>query len=186
MNTLEQAFHHIPRSNFLPRAVRKNADEDYPLPIGYGQTNSQPSTVRAMLRWLHVNEGDKVLDVGSGSGWTTALLAYLTGPKGHIDATERIPELLAFGQKNCDRLGIANVSFHRATALLGWPAAAPYDRILVSASANNLPLDLVAQLKMGGTMVIPVQNEILEITRTPDTTVSVITHPGFIFVPLLP
>lgn len=188
MNAIQQAFQSIPRSEFLPEDVRENALENRPLPIGYGQTNSQPSTVRAMLNWLDVQPGDNVLDVGSGSGWTTALLAYLAGDTGKVEAVEIVPELVAFGRDNCRRLGIQNISFHQAEEQIGWPQGAPYNRILTSASARELPTQLLAQLKAGGAskMIIPVKDEILEIGVGENSEFHIIHHPGFIFVPLQP
>lgn len=185
MNRIEQAFEAVPRSEFLPEEVQESASEDRPLPIGHGQTNSQPSTVRLMLEWLDAQEGDKVLDVGSGSGWSSALLAYLTGATGSVIATEKIPQLILFGEQNCERLGIKNVTFRQAGHTLGWPAEAPYDRILVSAGAEQLPAKLLDQLKPGGKMVIPVDNEILEIETDSEGEIYVTHHPGFVFVPLL-
>ena len=85
-----------------------------PLPIGFGQTISQPTTVKFMLSWLDAMPGDEVLDIGSGSGWTSALLADIVGPQGIVYAVERIPELVKFGRDNCRRLGIENVFFFQA------------------------------------------------------------------------
>ncbi len=93
---LEAAFQAAPRHNFLPPEVTDQTAVDMPLPIGFGQTNSQPSTVALMLDWLQVKPGQKVLDVGSGSGWSTALLSHLTGPKGRVTAVERVPELCRY------------------------------------------------------------------------------------------
>lgn len=187
MNAIERAFQDVPRSEFLPEGVQIDALRDRPLSIGYGQTNSQPSTVRAMLQWLDVQPGDNVLDVGSGSGWTTALLTHLVGDAGRVEAVEIVPQLVAFGRDNCERLGIRNAAFHQAQRQIGWPQSAPYDRILVSASAAKLPALLLGQLKVGGSnkMVIPVGNEILEISIGTNGEIRIIDHPGFIFVPLL-
>lgn len=185
MVSVHQAFKAIERKNFLPARVAKRWRQDAPLPIGYGQTNSQPSTVRMMLRWLDAQVGNKVLDVGSGSGWTTALLAHMVEDKGRVYAVELVPELVSFGKKNCQQLGIPNVSFHRAGATFGLAKHAPFDRILVSAASNHLPKDLLNQLKIGGKLVVPVKNDILEITKTSKTKHDTINHPGFVFVPLL-
>ena len=182
---LTDAFAKVPRRNFLPDDVQEQADYDSALPIGFGQTNSQPSTVMMMLDWLSPEPGDKILDVGSGSGWTTALLAQLTGEKGQVYAVEKIPELVAFGRDNCQRLSIANVRFFQANNEIGLPKHAPYDRILVSASANALPEKLLTQLKPEGKMVIPVGSDILEITKSSDSFYESKTHPGFVFVPLV-
>ena len=182
---LDQAFDDTPRVAFLPEGSQPYADMDEALVIGYGQTNSQPTVVRWMLEWLNPQPGDKVLDVGSGSGWTSALLARLVGPQGRVYAVERIPELVQFGQDNCERIGIDNVTFTQSGDMFGLPSESPFDRILVSASADSLPDELVDQLKPGGTMVIPVRNDILEIKKRPSGTVHTNTHSGFIFVSLL-
>lgn len=185
MDRIEEAFEAVGRENFLPANVKNLADYDDALPIGQGQTNSQPYTVRLMLEWLEPMPGQKILDVGSGSGWTTALLAYIVGPKGHVYAVERVPELVDFGRQNVERLGIKNAKFYPVGQELGLLAEAPFDRILVSASADELPQELVNQLKISGKMVIPVQNDILEITKKSKSDLDIKKHEGFVFVPLL-
>lgn len=179
------AFAKIKRQNFLPKQIKDLAQNDWALPIGYGQTNSQPTTVKLMLHWLDAQPGNKVLDVGSGSGWTTALLAHIIGPKGRVYAVERVPELVDFGRDNVERLGIKNAEFYPASEELGLPEEAPFDRILVSASADELPPDLFKQLKVGGRMVIPVHDDILEITKKNKDRLDITKHYGFVFVPLL-
>lgn len=156
-----------------------------PLPIGFGQTNSQPSTVYQMLAWLQPEPGDKVLDVGSGSGWTTALLAWLVAPKGTVYATEIIPELFVFGKQNCARAGITNVRFEPPRGAAGLPDHAPYDRILVSAAAKRAPDELVQQLAPEGILVIPVRDTIWVIEKNHDGTVTSMPHAGYAFVPLV-
>ena len=138
-----------------------------------------------MLRWLAVEPGDKVLDVGSGSGWTSALLASLTGRRGKVHAVELLSELLAFGRDNCQRLNIRNVRFHQAGKGFGWPAEAPYDRILVSAAADDMPEELLDQLKAPGRMVVPVRNTVYVIEKDEKGKVSERAEPGFMFVPLV-
>ncbi len=182
---IDKAFQDAPRRNFLPEEVRDSAELDIPLPIGSGQTNSQPSTVAIMLRWLDVEPGDNVLDVGSGSGWTTALLASLTGRRGKVHAVELLSELLAFGRDNCRRLNITNVSFHLAGKDFGWPEEAPYDRILVSAAADEMPEELLDQLKAPGRMVVPVRNTVYVIEKDEKGNVTDRAEPGFMFVPLV-
>jgi protein-L-isoaspartate(D-aspartate) O-methyltransferase len=181
-----KAFAAVPRRNFLPEDVAEQADKDMPLPIGFGQTNSQPTTVAMMLDWLDVQPGDKVLDVGSGSGWTSALLSHLTGKDGSVDAVEIIPELVEFGRHNCQNLGIKNVRFHQAGKRYGWPEHAPYGRILVSAAADQLPAELIGQLKPGGRMVIAVRNSIFIIDKDESGKIEKQERPGFMFVPLVP
>ncbi|MBI2008998.1 protein-L-isoaspartate O-methyltransferase [Candidatus Saccharibacteria bacterium] len=163
-----------------------SADFDMPLPIGFGQTISQPTTVRLMLGWLEPQLGDKVLDVGSGSGWTTALLAHLVGPSGKVYAVELVPELVKFGRQNCSRIGIKNARIYQAGRKYGLPKEAPFERILVSAAAEELPTELIDQLSVGGKMVIPVRNDILEIEKTSAKDTEVVVHSGFVFVPLVP
>jgi protein-L-isoaspartate(D-aspartate) O-methyltransferase len=179
------AFRAIPRTNFLPDDQVSSAGQNIPLPIGYGQTNSQPETVELMLEWLEVEPGQHILDVGSGSGWTSALLAYLAGPTGRVAAVEIIPELVDFGRQNCENFGIHTVTFHQALGdRLGWPADAPYERILVSAAADTLPEELINQLKAPGRMVVPVRNDIIVLERDANGEVTEIQQTGFVFVPL--
>lgn len=184
MGSLDEAFSRAPRSSFVLSEYREAAEADMPLPIGYGQTISQPSTVRMMLEWLDVQLGDTVLDVGSGSGWTTALLAQLTGIKGQVYAVEVVPELVEMGRRNCERIGVGNASFFQAGKVLGLPQHAPFDRVLVSAAADHIPAELCEQVRTGGTLVIPVHDVIFELTKA-STTWERVPHPGFVFVPLI-
>ena len=184
MNKIDEAFQNINRAGFLPETVKDSVDTDAPLPIGYGQTNSQPTTVRWMLEWLDPHPGEKILDVGSGSGWMSALLAFLVGPTGMVYAVEKVPELVQFGADNCRKSDIQNVHFFVARATVGLTEFAPYNRILVSAAANELPKELLAQLKIGGRLVIPIKQSIHVINKLNDDEFEGIDHPGFMFVPL--
>lgn len=144
-----------PRRNFLPAQLRERAGVDAPLPIGHGATNSQPWTVQFMLDLLHVQPGDRVLDVGSGSGWTTALLAHLTGPTGSVVGVEIVPELVTQGRANLPgTLGWAGIE-QADPHTPGAAHLAPFDRILVSADAGSIPEELTEQLAVGGRMVLP-------------------------------
>lgn len=185
MDLVEKSFKEVNRANFMPEDMRDRAALDMALPIGFGQTISQPTTVEMMLRWLEPEPGNKVLDVGSGSGWTTALLANIVGPKGHVIAVELVPELVEFGRQNCRRAGIVKAEFHQSGDELGWPSAAPYDRILVSAAADELPAELLDQLRIGGKLVVPVRNDVLEIEKTSHSNHETAVHSGFVFVPLI-
>jgi protein-L-isoaspartate(D-aspartate) O-methyltransferase len=179
-----EAFAAMPREWFLPEGERSMAAYDGPLPIGHGQTNSQPSTVTAMLRLLDVRAGQKVLDVGCGSGWTTGLLAHLTGPTGRVLGVELEPDLVAFGRDNLERAGVPWASIDEAVpGVLGLPGAAPFHRILVSAMAHDLPDQLVAQLHTGGVMVVPVDGTMLRVSRSM-RGVGVTRHGAYRFVPL--
>ena len=184
MDRVAAAFESVPRAGFLPRRERRRASHDGPLAIGCGQTNSQPRTVAAMLRLLEVREGDRVLDVGSGSGWTTALLAHLTGPAGEVVGVELEPTLVEFGRANLAATGRPWARIEQAEPQrLGWPDEAPYARILVSAQPRSLPQELVDQLSDDGRMVIPVNGTMLLVRRTPSGT-EVTEHGGYRFVPL--
>jgi protein-L-isoaspartate(D-aspartate) O-methyltransferase len=185
MKSVDLAFTKAKRKDFLPSSVKERADIDAPLPIGFGQTNSQPSTVKQMLNWLEVKPGQKILDIGSGSGWTSALLSVLTGSTGTIHSVEKIPELLDFGRLNSQKAGFQNIKFHTAGSEVGLKKYSPFDRILVSAAAKELPCALLGQLKTKGKLVIPIKNDILEITKKTKEEVNIKKHFGFVFVPLV-
>ena len=158
---------------------------DRPLSLGKGQTNSQPSTVANMLELLNVERGMKVLDVGAGSGWTTALLAELVGPGGRVIGVERISSLATRAAEVVSKGGWPQAEIRRAQpSVFGAPEDAPFDRILVSAEANELPKELVAQLADGGVMVIPVAGVMMRITRFGDQ-LSTTEHGYYVFVPLV-
>jgi protein-L-isoaspartate(D-aspartate) O-methyltransferase len=182
----ERAMRAVPRRDFLPRSQRPFASHDRPLPIGRGQTSSQPTTVAAMLRLLRVPIGARVLDVGAGSGWTTALLAYLTGPQGSVLGVERDSRLAEWGAANVERTGMPWARLVQATpGVLGSPRENGWDRILVSASAPALPRALVEQVGYGGRMVIPIRTSLLLIERLPDGRTRATDHGGYRFVPLI-
>lgn len=180
---IREAFGAVPRELFLPPDQRRHAGADRPLPIGHGVTNSQPTTVANMLALLDPQPGDRVLDVGCGSGWTTALIAHLVGATGQVVGVELIPEVLEQARANlADRRA---VELHVAeSGALGWPAGAPYDRILVSADAAGMPTALVEQLAPTGVLVGPVHGEMLRIIRSPEHPV-VERHGRYSFVPLI-
>jgi protein-L-isoaspartate(D-aspartate) O-methyltransferase len=185
VDAVSAAFAATPREHFLPKRLRSRAAYDGPLDIGHGQTNSQPRTVAAMLRLLEVREGQRVLDVGSGSGWTTALLASLTGPTGQVLGVEVVSELVTFGSANLVTADRPWASIRPASVgVLGLPEEAPFDRILVSAESRVVPDQLVAQLGVGGRMVAPVAGRMLLFVRG-DEKVTVSRHGHYRFVPLV-
>ncbi|WP_309066029.1 protein-L-isoaspartate O-methyltransferase family protein [Microbacterium sp.] len=168
------AMHAASRPLFLPREVRHLAGADRPVMIGWDATNSQPSTVERMLQLLKVHDGARVLDVGSGSGWTTAILAVLAGPEGTVIGVEIVPELVRFGRERLAEAwsvaladaGAPRPEIRQATAgARGLPDEAPFDRILVSAAATSLPSELAAQLAEGGRMVVPVAGVMTVVDR---------------------
>jgi protein-L-isoaspartate(D-aspartate) O-methyltransferase len=184
VDRVAEAMALTPREDFLPEGQRTKAGYDGPLPLGHGQTSSQPRTVEAMLRLLDVRPGHKILDVGSGSGWTTALLARLTGPGGRVLGVELEPELVEMGTLNLDRADVPWAGIHQATpGVLGLPSAAPYHRILVSAMARELPDELVDQLHTGGVMVVPVAGTMLRVSCSM-RGIGVTRHGSYRFVPL--
>lgn len=182
------AFSEINRIEFVPEELESEAEENVALPIGYGQTISQPLTVAFMLELLDPGRGQKILDVGSGSGWTTALLSYIAGSGGKVISLERIEELKKVGKKNVDKYGYVKkgiAEFYAADGSIGFPPGAPFDRILVSASTDKVPEELKRQLKIGGKMVIPVRNSIVYLEKKSETDFYKEEYPGFVFVPLI-
>ncbi len=184
MDVVADALAAVPRQDFLLRGDRRRAGFDGPIQIGHGQTNSQPRTVEAMLRLLEVQPGMHVLDVGAGSGWSTALLAHLTGPTGSVVGVELVPELAEWGGANLAGTSYDWASIRTATPeVLGVPESAPYDRILVSAEAASMPQPLVDQLGDEGRMVLPVRGTMLLVVRR-DGEPEVTQHGAYRFVPL--
>ena len=179
------AFDRVRRADFLTPEYRARAADDRPLFIGYDATNSQPTTVRTMLELLDARPGDRVLDVGSGSGWTTALLASMVTRIGRVYGVELVPELVTWSRQNLARYAFDWASIDQAEGgTLGLPAQAPYDRILVSAQARRLPAPLVDQLAAGGRMVIPVDGRLSVVHRRPDGAVDEQRVGHYSFVPL--
>jgi protein-L-isoaspartate(D-aspartate) O-methyltransferase len=179
-----EAFRNIDRADFVVDRNSENIYEDYPLGIGNGQTISQPRTVAMMLEMLSPNEADNILDIGSGSGWTTALLAYIVGDSGSVVGVERVKELVEFGSTNLKKYRFKNAKIVEAGDKLGIPTE-KFDRILVSAAADELPHELIEQLKPSAKLIIPIKSSIFEITKKEDGGFDAKEHYGFSFVPLI-
>jgi len=179
------AFLKINRADFILEKYRNMAYEDIPLPIGHDQTISQPSTVAFMLELLKPQKGQRILDIGSGSGWTTAILAEIVGDGGKVVGTEMVPELVEFGRKNIQKYLFPQAVVLQAGEELGYKEEAPYDRILVSASAVNIPQGIIDQLKPSGILVLPVENSVWEIKKDKDGNIKTKEYLGFVFVPLV-
>ncbi len=176
----------VPRHRFVPEAYRSQAYEDHPLPIGDGQTISQPYIVARMLESLNLTTADKVLEVGTGSGYVTALLAELAA---QVFSIERHPALADCARNVLAALGYANVRVFTGDGTLGLPAEAPFDAILVSAAASDLPSALLAQLRDRGRMVIPVgpaDSQQLQFIRMVNGQPVVSLRELVRFVPLVP
>lgn len=158
-----EAFSTVNREDFIPKEQRQYAYANYPLPIPGGQTISQPLTVAVMTEALKAKGGDKILEVGAGSGYQAAILSEIVGATGKVITTEIIPELFKFAKENlrgCDNVMVLNVD-----GSLGYAPEAPYDRIIVTASAPGVPEPLAEQLRDGGRMVIPVGDEMFLIEK---------------------
>ena len=184
-----EAFLNVHRRDFLPPELKDDYEENIPLPINYGQTISQPLTVAFMLELLDPKEGDKVLDIGSGSAWTTALLAYIVGEQGKVCAIERIPQLKDFGENNLKKYNFKNIELFCGDGSKGLSEFAPYDGIQVAAAAENgIPRPLRDQLKIGGRLVIPVGQglqEMVLVVKKEEDDFEDKRFPGFQFVPLI-
>jgi protein-L-isoaspartate(D-aspartate) O-methyltransferase len=185
-----EAFASIRREDFVPQEVKPLASLNEALPIGYGQTISQPMVVGFMLELLKPKEGDHILDIGAGSGWTTALLSHIVGEKGKVVGLEIIPELARFGKENVAKYsfikkGIAKYLCQDANK--GYPLEAPYDGILVSAALpkKELPRAWREQVKTGGNIVVPIKESIWVFTKKNETEFKEKEYPGFVFVPFV-
>lgn len=187
------AFRKIKRKDFLRPGDEDEAEINAPLSISYGQTISQPLTVSFMLELLRAKQGDKVLDVGSGSGWTVALLAEIVGGAGKVYGVERIKELKEFAEKNAAKYnfikkGVAQIFC--SDGYRGLHRFAPFDKIIVAAAAEQIPKELLKQLKVGGRLVLPVgrqfaPQDIAVIEKISKDEFKEKRYPGFIFVPLV-
>ncbi len=191
---VKRALLNVPREEFVPPPYREYAYDDHPLPIGYGQTISAIHMVAIMTEELDPEPGDKVLEVGTGSGYQAAVLAEIVAKmdpegRGHVYTIERIPELAEFAKRNLERTGYSRyVTVIVGDGTLGYPEAAPYDRIIVTAAAPQIPKPLIEQLRSGGRMVIPVGDmyfQRLEIVEKINGDIRVRHGIECIFVPLI-
>ena len=183
-----RAMLNVPRHLFVPSVHRSSAYVDAPLNIGYGQTISAPHMVAIMCDLLDLQEGHKVLEVGTGSGYNAAVMAELIGNTGMVYSTERITELVRSSKNNLKAAGYSNVEVFLSDGSIGLPEHAPYDRICVTASAPSIPQPLVQQLRSGGKMVIPVGEmfqSLYLVTKEKDGTVVTKEWGGVVFVPLI-
>jgi len=182
-----RAFAKIDRKDFVGLECESFAYDDSPCSIGYGQTISQPTTVAFMIEELKPQEGERILDIGYGSGWTSAILASVAGDKGRVFAIELISILKRFGENNAGKYKFKNITFIEGDGSRGLKSEAPFDRILCSAAAPIFPNSLKEQLKIGGRLVIPVGREsqsIYIIERIGEKAYKKKKIPGFAFVEL--
>jgi protein-L-isoaspartate(D-aspartate) O-methyltransferase len=166
LNKIIDFYHRLNRRDFLDREYWDYAKFDNPLPIGFGQTISQPTLVLQMTDELDLNGSEKVLEIGTGSGYQTAFLAEFSES---VYTVERIPALSEKAQKRLARLGYRNIHFKIGDGSFGWEDYSPYDRVIVTAAVGRIPETLVSQLREGGIMIIPVgpseEQELVKITK---------------------
>ncbi len=178
------AMRAVPRHRFVPPAWRDQAYEDIPLPIGAGQTISQPSVVALMTAWIRPRPGLRVLEIGTGSGYQGAVLAECVGPGGTVDTIEIVPTLARQAEALCRDLGYRNMHFRTGDGYEGWPEHAPFDAIVLTAAPERVPRPLLDQLKVGGRLVAPVgrdDQKLLVITRTEQgLTTEVVAYVRFV------
>ncbi|MEA1962629.1 MAG: protein-L-isoaspartate O-methyltransferase [Patescibacteria group bacterium] len=187
------AFKKIKRKDFLLPEYEDKAEINAPLSIGYEQTISQPLTVAFMLEALCPRKNDKILDVGSGSGWTAALLSQIVGERGKVYGIERIPELKEFAEKNILKYNFIKKGITEiicGDGCKGLPELAPFDRISVAAAAEEIPTSLLKQLKIGGRLVVPIgrqyeSQDIVVVDKIGEDKFKEKRFPGFVFVPLV-
>lgn len=157
-----EAFKKVPREAFL-KDRKEESYGDYPIPIGEGQTISQPTTVMIMTEALELREGHKVLEIGSGSGYQAAIISKIIGNNGKVISTEIIPELAEFAKNNIKKLKIKNIEIIKHDGSKGYAKEAPYDRIIVTAASPEIPKPLIKQLKENGIIIVPVGNLVEQI-----------------------
>ena len=182
------AFDAVPREEFVLPELQQQAYEDQPLPILRGKTISQPSTTMLMTDALSVEQGMKVLEIGAGSGYQSALLALLVGEKGKVFSMEVLPELVAFARRNLERIAFKNVVVVEGDGSQGLPEEAPFDRIIVTAACPKIPEPLLNQLKDGGVLVAPVGKlEVQAMVRATKSNSAVVEQrfDEFVFSPLV-
>ncbi len=185
---VEEALRKIPRHSFIPESIRHLAYRDTPLFIGYNQTISQPSTVVAMTEALDVKKDQKILEIGTGSGWQSAILSYLVGEKGFVYTIEVIKELAEFAKGNLQKMRVRNVEVFIKDGSLGLKEKEPFDRIIVTAACPDIPKPLIEQLKFDGIMVIPVGDVYLQemyVIKKLKNKIEKKSIGNFMFVPLI-
>jgi protein-L-isoaspartate(D-aspartate) O-methyltransferase len=177
------AMRRVPRHLFVPEDERGSAYTDHPLPIGFGQTISQPYIVAFMTEALDVNKDHRVLEIGTGSGYQAAILGELAK---EVFTIEIIPELAERARASLEQLGYKNVHVRAGNGYLGWPEEAPFDRIMVTAAPDDIPPALIAQLQMDGLMAIPVGvfDQTLRVMRRTPSGMTTLTTLPVRFVPM--
>lgn len=186
-NHVESALRNIPRHEFIPESELDHAYNNEPLPIMKNQTISQPGVVTRMTEWLDVKDGQKILEIGTGSGWQSAIISYLVG-SGSVYSIERHPKLVKFALENLKKLKIDNVHVILGDGNLGYPKESPYDRIIITAACAEIPSPLFDQLSENGLIIAPVgdssQSLVLQ-KKTSKGMVEIKKQSKYVFVPLI-
>jgi len=184
---VESAFRTIPRHEFVVPSELDRAYCNEPLSIMNNQTISQPGVVSRMTEWLDIKDGQKILEIGTGSGWQTAILSYMVG-NGTVYSIERLPELVNFARENLEKLGIDNVHVILGDGSMGYPEESPYDRIIITAACTEIPLPLLEQLDENGLIIAPVgdlSQSMILLKKISGEIVEIKNESNYIFVPLL-
>lgn len=184
---VESALRNIPRHEFVPESELEYAYDNEPLSTMKKQTISQPGVVTRMTEWLDVKNGQNILEIGTGSGWQSAILSYLVGT-GTIYSIERHPELVKFAQENLKKLNIDNVHVILGDGTLGYSQASPYDRIIITAACSEIPLPLLDQLKKNGLILAPVgdsSQSLVLLQKTSKGMMEIKKQSKYVFVPLV-
>jgi len=184
---VESAFRNIPRHEFVVPSELDRAYYNEPLSIMNNQTISQPGVVSRMTEWLDIKDGQKILEIGTGSGWQTAILSYLVGT-GTVYSIERHSELVKFARKNLEKLGLDNVHVILDDGSLGYPEESPFDRIIITAACTEIPLPLLEQLDENGLIIAPVgdsSQSLVLLKKTSEGIVEIKNQSNYVFVPLL-
>lgn len=185
-----KAFIKVERTEFIPDDLRARAGIDAPLSIGFGQTISQPQTVAFMLEKLQPKTGDNVLDIGTGSGWTAALLASIVGPSGQVTTIERLAPLSEQAESRLKASGFESINVRIGDGSQGCIEQAPFDVIHVAAAATEIPPALIEQLHFNGRLIIPIgstrhEQALVLVRKSATGQIRTYTYPGFVFVPLI-
>ena len=183
---IEESIRKNPRREFVPKSCLNIAYDNNPIPLMKNQTISQPAVVARMTEWLDVKNGQKILEIGSGSGWQSAILSFLVG-KGQVFSIDRHSELVKFARKNLEKLKIQNVNVILGDGSLGLPKEAPFDRIIITAACEKIPEPLIKQLSPNGLLIAPVGKffqSLILLKKTSEGFIEIKNQPGYVFVPL--
>ncbi len=186
-DNVESAFRNIPRHEFVLTSELNRAYYNEPLSIMKNQTISQPGVVSRMTEWLDIKDGQKILEIGTGSAWQTAIISYLVGT-GTVYSIERHSELVKFARENLEKFHLDNAHVILGDGSLGYPQASPYDRIIITAACTEIPLPLLEQLAENGLIIAPVgdsSQSLVLLKKTSGGIIEIKNQSNYIFVPLL-